>query len=165
MEYSKTGKYLVKENTLTGRDLVQESIYTFHTCIYKELNFSYLKVEYIKTNVVLTENVWEYALSKTPEIFSLYKDNMVCCRSTQIIPCWQCWIESIFFLYNYIRDLSIFYEIKCVNNWFPVCNGVIDGRGLTKLYCFFFLNKFENRSKETLHHLSAFDFVTCQWAI
>lgn len=52
-----SNKNLVKENTLTGRDLVQESIYIFHTCIYKELNFSQLKVEYIKTNVVLTENV------------------------------------------------------------------------------------------------------------
>lgn len=99
------------------------------------------------------------------QIFSLCKDNMVWCRSTQITSCRQCWIESIFFLYNYIWDLSIFYEIKCVNNWFPVCNGVIDGPGLTKLYCFFFLNKFENRSKESPHHLSAFDFVTCQWAI
>lgn len=92
------------------------------------------------------------------QIFSLCKDNMVWCRSTQIISCRQCWIESIFFLYNYIWDLSIFYEIKCVNNWFPVCNGVIDGPGLTKLYCFFFPQQIREPLKRVSSSLISFWF-------
>lgn len=151
-----------KQFTPTGSGLVQESINTFH--IYKELNLSHFKGD-LKPVSLFSLKIYQSMFCPNLQKFSLCKDNMVWRRSTQIASCRQCWIESIFFLYNYIWDLSIFYEIKCVNNWFPVCNGVIDGPGLTKLYCFFFLNKFENRSKESPHHLSAFDFVTCQWAI
>lgn len=92
------------------------------------------------------------------QIFSLCKDYMVWRRSTQIASCRQCWIESIFFLYNYIWDLSIFYEIKCVNNWFPVCNGVIDGPGLTKLYCFFFPQQIREPLKRVSSSLISFWF-------
>lgn len=134
---------------------MQESINTFH--IYKELNLSHFKGD-LKPVSLFSLKIYESMFCPNLQIFSLCKDNMVWCRSSQITSCRQCWIESIFFLYNYIWDLSIFYEIKCVNNWFPVCNGVIDGPGLTKLYCFFFPQQIREPLKRVSSSLISFWF-------